>query len=223
MRIYATINERTVRRTFREQNFGRTGLTVIDKDLPPFALKVTRKGAKTFIVRVVHKLGRDIIVLGNVHEITAEQAREKAVAAIAAAKTERETGPLFADFVKEFMRRYKMTPRERFLSLDELKRLGFVLEHAEDKQAAAAIRLLLFTGARSSEITGLRWAWIRGTRAVLPDSKTGPKTIQLPPPARAVLNGLPHTGPFVFPGKAAGRISGIVNEAMTGTGKEGGR
>ena len=106
MRIYATINERTVRRTFREQNFGRTGLAVIDKDLPPFALKVTRKGAKTFIVRVVHKLGRDIIVLGNVHEITAEQAREKAVAAIAAAKTERETGPLFADFVKEFMRRW---------------------------------------------------------------------------------------------------------------------
>ena len=46
-------------------------------------------------------------------------------------------------------------PRERFLSLDELKRLDFVLDHAEDKQAASAIRLLLFTGARSSEITGL--------------------------------------------------------------------
>ena len=54
------------------------------------------------------------------------------------------------------MRRYKTAPRERFLSLDELKRLGFVLDHAEDRQAAAAIRLLLFTGARSSEITGLR-------------------------------------------------------------------
>ena len=194
------------------------------------------------------------------------------------------------------MRRYKTTPRERFLSVDELKRLGFVLEHADDKQAAAAIRLLLFTGARSSEITGLRWDWIRGARAVLPDSKTGPKAIQLPPPARAVLNGLPRTGPFVFTGKrcgapmkdlgprwqklrrlaglddvrihdcrhtfashavmsglglytvgrllghadtasteryahladehvreAAGRISGIVNDAMTGNAKEGGR
>ena len=99
------------------------------------------------------------------------------------------------------MRRYKTTPRERFLSLDEVKRLGFVLEHADDKQAAAAIRLLLFTGARSSKITGFRWDWIRGTRAVLPDSKTGPKTIQLPPPARAVLNGLSGTGTFVFPDK----------------------
>ncbi|MCY3732575.1 MAG: site-specific integrase [Rhodospirillaceae bacterium] len=97
------------------------------------------------------------------------------------------------------MRRYRMTPRERLLSLDELKRLGFALDHANDNQAAAAIRLLLFTGARSSEITGLRWDWIRGTRAVLPDSKTGPKAIQLPPPARAVLDGLPRKGPFVFP------------------------
>ena len=41
--------------------------------------------------------------------------------------------------------------------MDELKRLGFVLDHADDTQAAAAVRLLLFTGARSSEITGLRW------------------------------------------------------------------
>ena len=31
------------------------------------------------------------------------------------------------------MRRYRTRPRERFLSLDELKRLGFVLDHAEDR------------------------------------------------------------------------------------------
>ncbi len=101
------------------------------------------------------------------------------------------------------MRRYRTKPRERFLSLDELKRLGFVLDHAEDRQAAAAIRLLLFTGARSSEITGLHWDWIRDTRAVLPDSKSGPKTIQLPPPARAVLAGLPRAGMYVFPNRAS--------------------
>ena len=89
------------------------------------------------------------------------------------------------------MRRYRLPPRERFLSADE-KRLGFVLDHAGDRQAAAAIRLLLFTGARPAEITGLRWDWIRGTRAVLRYSKTGPKAIQLPPPARNVLDCLPR-------------------------------
>ena len=76
---------------------------------------------------------------------------------------------------------------------------GFVLDHADDTQAAAAVRLLLFTGARSSEITGLRWEWIRGTRTVLPDSKTGPKTIQLPPPARVVLESLARDSAHVFP------------------------
>ena len=85
------------------------------------------------------------------------------------------------------------------LSVEELKRLGRVLDRTDDTQAADAVRLLLFTGARSSEITGLRWEWIRGTRAVLPDSKTGPKTIQLPPPARAVIGSLPRGGEFVFP------------------------
>ena len=34
---------------------------------------------------------------------------------------------------------------------------------------------------------------------MLPDSKTGPKAVQLPPPARAVLAALPRTSPFVFP------------------------
>ena len=50
------------------------------------------------------------------------------------------------------MRRYKTAPRERFLSLDELKRLGFVLEHAGDGQATAAIRLL---GHRQRETTAI--------------------------------------------------------------------
>ncbi len=100
------------------------------------------------------------------------------------------------------MRRYRVAPRERFLSTGELRRLGFVLDHADDTPAAAAVRLLLFTGARSAEITGLRWDWIRGTRALLPDSKTGPKAIQLPPPAQAVLAELPRTSPFVFPNTA---------------------
>ena len=294
MRIHATINERTLRRSFREQKFGRNGLTVIDKDLPAFGLKVARDGTKTFFVRTSRQFGVSGTILGTADEMTAAEAREKAVAAIEAARTERETGPLFADFTAEFlrrqgrrwkpstregnirlidryllpffgtmrvaeigradvrrwfdslsgtpgnanrtlpvlsvmlrqaelwelrpqgsnpcrnMRRYRTAPRERFLSLDELKRLGFVLEHAEDKQAAAVVRLLLFTGARSSEITGLRWDWIRGTRAVLPDSKTGPKAIQLPPPARVVLNALPRTGPFVFPNrKGDGPMTGL--------------
>ncbi len=286
MRIHATITERTLRRTFKEKKPGRHGLTVIDRDLPAFGFTVAKNGTKTFFVRAKRPVGSPKTILGTAHDMTAAEARKKAVAALAAAETERETGPLFADFAKEFIRRqghrwkpatrqaneyqlrrnilpffgampvasiaradvrrwfdsmsatpgnanrtlpvlsvmmrqaelwnlrpqgsnpcrnvrrYKMVPRERFLSVEELKRLGSVLDRAEDTLAAAAIRLLLFTGARSSEITGLRWEWIRGARAVLPDSKTGPKTIQLPPPARAVLDALPRDSEYVFPNAA---------------------
>ena len=48
-------------------------------------------------------------------------------------------------------------------------------------------RLPLYIGARISEALGLRREHVHGARAVLPDSKSGPRTIWLPTPARAVL------------------------------------
>ena len=285
MRIHTTVNDRTVRRPFRGQKHRHRPLTVLDHSLPAFGFMVAADDTRTFFVRVRRKLWATNITLGKTTELTAAEARGKAIAEIEAARAERQTGPLMRDFADEFMRRearrwkpstresnrdmlrryvlpffgampvaditradvqrwfasmsgtpgnanravpvlsvmmrraelwelrpqgsnpcrnmrrYRMVPRERFLSADELKRLGSVLDRADDQQAAAAIRLLLFTGARSSEITGLRWDWIQTTRAVLPDSKTGPKTIQLPAPARAVLATLPRTGGFVFPNR----------------------
>ena len=107
MRIHATINERTVGRSFREKRIGRNGLTVIDRDLPAFGLKVSKNGRKTFFVRAERPLGGHRTILGTADELTAAEAREKAVAAIAAAKAEAEAGPQFADFAQEFMRRHR--------------------------------------------------------------------------------------------------------------------
>ena len=105
VRIHAAINERTVRRTFKERKPGSRGLTVIDKDLPQFGLTIAKNKTKTFFVRVLRPVGATMTILGTTDEMTAAEAREKALAAIAAAKAERETGPLFADFADEFMRR----------------------------------------------------------------------------------------------------------------------
>ena len=44
MRIHATINERTVRRTFKGRKPGSRGLTVIDRDLSAFGLTVAKNG-----------------------------------------------------------------------------------------------------------------------------------------------------------------------------------
>ncbi|PPQ30585.1 tyrosine-type recombinase/integrase [Rhodopila globiformis] len=79
---------------------------------------------------------------------------------------------------------------------------------AEDWRAIAAFRLLIFTGARLSEILTLRWEWIDAAQGIarLPDSKTGAKNLYLPPGALAVLAELPRFGanPHVLPGDRAG-------------------
>ncbi len=90
--------------------------------------------------------------------------------------------------------RYKRELPDRFLSPREYQRLGRVLADAEGEMplAVAAIRLLMFTGARSNEIASLRWTYVQPPRLMLPDSKTGAKVIYLNGPAMALLDALPR-------------------------------
>jgi integrase len=104
--------------------------------------------------------------------------------------------------------------RERMLSPAELARLGNALAaHDGSPYAVAAVKLLVFTGARLGEVLGLKWEWIDFERgeARLPDSKTGAKTLHLPPPALAVLAGLPRLdgNPYVIAGAKEG--AALVN------------
>ena len=87
------------------------------------------------------------------------------------------------------LRRRKTGFEAHYLTDDEFAALGRALDGAEaDHPAAvAALRFLLYTGARKSEALRLRWEHVHGDRAVLPDSKTGPRTIWLASPARAIL------------------------------------
>jgi integrase len=110
--------------------------------------------------------------------------------------------------------KYPQRRRERFLSAEELARLGDVLAGYDGSPYyAVAIKLLVFTGARLGEVLGLRWQWIDFERgeARLPDSKTGAKTIHLPPPALAVLAELPRVegNPHVIIGGVQG--AALVN------------
>lgn len=114
----------------------------------------------------------------------------------------------------------KSGKRERFLSELELARLADALAAMEAERrlsgsAAAAIRLLLFTGCRKSEILTLCWDWIDLERRCLrlPDSKTGAKTVPLAAPALAVLSGLPRASEFVLPaGNGLGHYTGLQKD-----------
>lgn len=116
--------------------------------------------------------------------------------------------------------RFRDRRMERFLSADEMGRLGAALVEAEadptfPRYAVAAIRLLIFTGARRGEILSARWTYVDLERGalLLPDSKTGAKVIPLGAPARELLANLPRVkgSPWVLPaGRGDGHLVGLA-------------
>jgi integrase len=111
------------------------------------------------------------------------------------------------------VQKFKEHKRERFLSEEELARLAETLTEIEQAQSelpsvVPAIRLLLFTGARRSEILTLRWEHVDldGQCLRLPDSKTGAKVIYLPPAGLEVLACLEQQegNPYVIVGGKPG-------------------
>ncbi len=105
------------------------------------------------------------------------------------------------------IRRYRRKGRERFLSDEEVRRLGRALRRHEEQSGmhVAIIRLLLLTGCRSAEIVTLRWREYRDGHLHLADSKTGPRMVWLSSPARTILDRQPRTSPWVFPSARTGR------------------
>ena len=62
----------------------------------------------------------------------------------------------------------------------------------------------MLTGCRVGEVVSLEWDWIKGRRIHLPDSKSGPRTVWLFSPARAVIDAIPRYSadcPFLFPAR----------------------
>jgi integrase len=120
------------------------------------------------------------------------------------------------------LQKYREQGRERFLTTDELTRLGAALTKGEtiglpfcvdptkpnakhapkagarraklDPFAVAAIRLLILTGARLREILHAKWEHVDFERGFLflQDSKTGKKPVYLSAAALAVLSTLPR-------------------------------
>lgn len=99
------------------------------------------------------------------------------------------------------------TQRERYLSREEAKRLMLALEHS-GHIVAFALRLILLTGARKSEILKARWADINFEQRILtvPLSKSGkPRHIVLSQAAMAVIAEIPRKGEWLFTSEVTGK------------------
>ena len=139
------------------------------------------------------------------------------------------------------IKHFKEKTRERFLSTDELKRLGATLHLAETKglpwdhaqikahskhlakeenqrimfspYVTAAIRLLLFTGCRMREILHLKWSEIDFERGMLflPETKTGKRAVVLNAPALEILRNLERLSEYVIMGEKEGQPRADLN------------
>ena len=97
--------------------------------------------------------------------------------------------------------------RERFLTLEEISRIGHAFDEVEaagaNAKAVAIIRLWALTGCRRDEIAGLRWSELDLERGmlVLADTKTGKSIRPLGAAAIAILASVVHhpDTEFVFP------------------------
>jgi integrase len=88
--------------------------------------------------------------------------------------------------------RYPEKSRDRVLNDQELRAIWAATSGDDDY--SSAVRLLMFTGCRLTEIAALRWSEIVGDRIVLPPSRTKNRrqhVVPLAPAARAILNTRP--------------------------------
>ena len=117
------------------------------------------------------------------------------------------------------VKRYRVRDRERFLTPEEYRRLGAVLDEAETwgsvrPSAIAALRLLLLSGCRKNEILTLQWDDIDRTAGELRlrDTKTGARGVPLTPAMDRVLEGVPRIegNPWIVTGRKPGsRLKGL--------------
>lgn len=99
--------------------------------------------------------------------------------------------------------------RDVFLDVDEIRKFGELLSdpvvYSEHTTGVNALKLLLLTGCRKSEITTLKWEYIDFNEQCFrfPDTKTGPQTRVFGLGAKQLLEHLQQfrnpDSPFVFP------------------------
>jgi len=111
------------------------------------------------------------------------------------------------------IKKYPEKSRERFLKEDEIIRLFQILKEEEINaiehiSCINALRLLLLTGCRLTEILTLKWKYIdlKQHRINFPDSKTGKKSIYISDAVVEILNDIvqQENNPYVLYGKNNG-------------------
>ncbi len=115
--------------------------------------------------------------------------------------------------------RFHEDRKQRWLSADELQRLWAVLEQHPNRRAANAVKLMILTGARRSEVLSATWDQFDLERGVWtkPSHHTKQKRTEHVPlsgPARALVSTMlaetDPQSPYLFPGDAPDKPLGDI-------------
>lgn len=102
------------------------------------------------------------------------------------------------------VRRYPENKRRRYMTPDEAVRISAALKRYEKVhlRAVAFLYLMIYTGARPSELTRAEWTDLDGEVLRLKTHKTDKtgeiRRVFLAPPAMAILNELPHDDKYIL-------------------------
>lgn len=122
------------------------------------------------------------------------------------------------------IKKYPEKKKERFLTWEELEKLDEIIKQQEtlnttSPYSLSAIRMLMYTGCRLSEILTLQWAdvFIDEGYLHLKDSKTGERKVPLNDSAKSILANLKveKGNPYVFVGEKPGTCLTTLKRAWT--------
>ena len=182
------------------------------------------KRVQSVTSRDIEKLMRDVIEGRTAGD---EKTRKHGLARVrggrgTASRTVGLLGGIFSFAVKQGLcsdnpvrgvERPKDQERTRFLQYSEFPRLSAAIREAEQAGAncyvIGALRLLLLTGGRKSEVLMLRWEDVdlETGHLHLPDAKTGARSVALNQGAKTVLRQMAdaRTSEYVFPSQQHGK------------------
>ena len=188
---------------------------VWDDQLKGFGARVYPNGGKRYFAQTFRRGKTVRVQIGRHGALSFDEAKARArkiIADIAESRNpnkEKEAerlSPTMAELAERFLKEYvpdHCKPRTRVEYRHAVERYILL---ALGSIKVTAFRLLLYTGARLSEIQTLKWEHIRGHRIHLPDSMTGATMIPLNGPALEVLAGTKRVegNPYVITGSAVG-------------------
>src|SRR6266446_1205540 len=143
---------------------GKAYVILYDHDTKGFGLRVTRAGAKSFILNYRNASGIELRFgdLDTFHrKITTKQGTpyraNRALALLSKMLSLAVRWEMRTDNPAKGVERNHEERRYRYLSPEELERLIAALVAHPNRTASNIIRLLLLTGARAGEVLGATW------------------------------------------------------------------